>query len=316
MVFLDDPDHARLRGLVAQAFSARAVDAMRPRIASIAETLLDGIDTSKPFDLVAEYATPLPIIVITEMLGVRDADVESFRLWSDQTKLFFDPERTEETNAVLWSAIANLNACLADVVAERRRSGDDDLISGLVAAEASGSRLTDTEIVDTCRALLVARNITTTDLIGTGLVSLLRHPDQLDAVRQEPRRWPHAIEEMLRHDAPVTAWNRQALDDRTIDGCRIEAGQTITSMLAAANHDPSIHADPHRFDIARDGQRHFSFGGGSHFCLGASLARLEAQIAMASLVSRFPRLALTRDRPERKTQPGFSGYAAVWLTAA
>jgi cytochrome P450 len=317
LVFLDDPDHARLRGLVTQAFSARAVEAMRPRIITFANDLLDKLDAERPFDLISAYAAPLPILVIAAMLGIDDAQVEQFQQWSHDTKLFFNPKRTEDEHSTLWSAINNLNACLAEMIARRRRQSRNDLISALVAAESEGDRLVDFEIVDTCRALLVAGHITTTDLIGNGLVALLQHPDQLAALQADLSLWPAVIEEMLRYDAPVTSWNRQSLDDRLIGGCPVEAGQTVTSMLAAANHDPALHADPHSFDIHRTQQKHYSFGGGAHFCLGASLARLEVRIALTRLLYRFPKLRLVPEfELRRKSQPGFSGYEAIWLAAA
>jgi cytochrome P450 len=317
MVFLDDPDHGRLRGLVTQAFSARTVEAMPPRIAGLANGLLDARDARRPFDLIRDYAAPLPILVVASILGIDNAEVDDFRRWSDDTKLFFNPERTAEEHGILWSAINNLNGCLADTIARRRLHPQSDLVSALVAAEANGDQLTDIEIIDTCRAILTAGYMTTTDLIGNGVAALLEHPDQLAILRADPQLWPAAVEEILRYDAPLTAWNRQTLEDRHIGGCPVEAGQTITSMLAAANHDPALHADPHAFNMRREKQKHYSFGGGAHFCLGATLARLEAQIALAALFDRFPRLRLAPEHTlQRKQQPGFSGYEAIWVTAA
>ena len=154
-------------------------------------------------------------------------------------------------------------------------------------------------------------------LMTNGVVVLLRHPAQLDRLRRDPGLWPTAVEEILRYDPPLTAWNRQALDDRQTNGCPVHAGQTITSMLVAANHEPALHGDAHEFDIDRAGKKHFSFGGGAHFCLGASLARMEGWIAFALLFERFARLKLADSRPlRRKAYPGFRGYEAVWLEGA
>jgi cytochrome P450 len=314
--FLDDPDHARLRRLVVQAFSVRAVEALRPRIEAIAATLLDRIDSTCPFDLIADYAVPLPTLVIAIMLGIDDAEVEQFKAWSDAVLIGYAPGRTEAEVRDRNAANDGLNDCIRRAIVERRREPRDDLIGALTKAEAQGERLSDVEILNTCRTLLVAGNVTTTDLIGNGSVALLRHPEQAARLRADPGLWPAAVEEMLRYDPPVVSWNRQCIDDRLIDNCPVEAGQTVTAMLLAANHDPALHAAPHDFDIGRDRQKHHSFGGGAHFCLGASLARLEAQVALSALFDRFTQLQLAPRRDlQRKAIPRFGGYDAVWLTA-
>lgn len=315
--FLDDPDHARLRRLVVQAFSARAVEDLRPKIEAIAATLLARIDTARPFDLIADYAAPLPTLVIATILGIGDSQIGQFKAWSDTVLIGFAPGRTEEEVRDRNAANDELNDCIRRVIAERRREPRNDLIGSLVAAKAGGDRLSEIEILNNCRTLLVAGNVTTTDLIGNGIVALLQHPEQVTSLRADPGLWPAAVEEMLRYDPPVVSWNRQCIEDRLIDGCPVEASQTVTAMLLAANHDPALHDDPHDFDIRRDHQKHHSFGGGAHFCLGASLARLEAHVALSALFDRFPQLQLAPGRDlRRKAISRFGGYEAVWLKAA
>ncbi|SEG70444.1 hypothetical protein SAMN04488144_1483 [Methylobacterium sp. 190mf] len=314
MASLDDPDHARLRGLVAKAFTARAVQSLQSRVEQFAANLLDTIDPTTPFDLVSIYAAPLPILVVAAMLGIDDAEVGQFKFWSSENELVYIRDRSADEQRRLDAAYLGLNGCLARAIADRRECPRDDLISALVAVEEEGDKLTETEIINNCRLLLVAGNLTTTDLIGNAVVALLRYPLQLIRLRAEPDLWPDAVEEVLRYDPPVAHWNRQALQARQIGGCPIEAGQTITAMLLAANHDPALHADPHRLDIKRRGQKHYSFGGGAHFCPGASLGRLEARTGLTMLFSRFPKLRLALGYElRRKARPPFNGYEAIWL---
>ncbi|MDE4915189.1 cytochrome P450 [Methylobacterium sp. 092160098-2] len=317
MLFLDDPDHARLRRLVVQAFSARAVDVLRPRVEAIAATLLDTFEPSEPFDLIIAYAGPLPCLIIAAILGIEDAEVEQFRSWSESSVTILAPERTDAEKNAHIAARDGLNDCFRRMIAERRHPPRQDLIGALVATEAEGDRLTDLELLNTCRLLFIAGNVTITDLIGNGVITLLQHPEQLARMIAEPDLWPAAIEEILRYDTPVPATGRQAVAASTIRSCPVEAGQTVTTMLLAANHDPAQHADSHTLDIGREHQKHHSFGGGKHFCLGASLARLEAQVALPALFYRFPRLRLAaKHEVRRKASPGFNGYEAVWVKTA
>ena len=316
MLNLDDPDHKRLRGLVSQAFDQRSIDAWRPRIRIIAEGLLDALADRRSFDLISVFAAPLPIIVIAEMLGVDPADLARFRRWSDATAHVLNPARTPEQTAELNVARQEFKNYFAGAIDARRDRRGSDLISLLVAAEEAGDRLSAREIEITCNLLLVAGNLTTTDLIGNGVLALLRHPDQLAYLCAHPERVPHAVEEMLRYDPPVVQIARIALEPRKIGGKEVDAGQTITCSLLAAGHDPALHSDPHRFDIERGDTTHLAFGGGAHFCLGAPLARAEAQIAIATLFERFPSLQLDPEHAvEHKRAPMFNGLETLWLRA-
>jgi cytochrome P450 len=317
MLNLDDPDHKRLRALVSQAFNQRSIDAWRPRIRVIAEGLLDAFADRGSFDLIAGFAAPLPIVVIAEMLGVDPDDMGQFKHWSDARAQIFNPVRTPEQTAELRAAGQELNDYFARAIDARRGRRGTDLISLLVAAEEAGDRLSGREIAITCNLLLIAGNLTTTDLIGNGVLALLRHPDQLANLCAHPELVPNAVEEMLRYDPPVVQVPRIALEPLEIGGREVRAGQTMTCSLLAAGHDPALHSDPHRFDIERADTTHLAFGGGAHYCLGALLARAEAQIAIGTLFERFPSLQLDPEYAvEHKRAPVFNGLEALWVRAA
>jgi cytochrome P450 len=317
MLQLDDPDHKRIRGLVFQAFNQRAVDTFRPRIRVIGDELLDALAGQDSFDVIAEYAAPLPIIVIAEMLGVAARDLAQFKRWSDARSQIFNIARTPEQSAELARARQGLDDYFARAIDERRGGRGTDLISALVLAEESEDRLTEREIVKTCDLLLIAGNLTTTDLIGNGVLALLKHPDQLAKLRARPALVPNAVEEILRYDPPVVQTGRLALEPFQIGGIEVKAGEAMNASVLAAGHDPARHSDPHRFDIERSDTSHLAFGGGAHYCLGAPLARAEAQIAIPLLFERFPSLRLDPQRAfEHKHVPIFNGLAALWVRSA
>jgi cytochrome P450 len=317
MLSLDDPDHKRIRGLVSQAFNQRAVDAFRPRIRAIADALLNALTGRDSFDVIAEYAAPLPTIVIAEMLGVDPGEFAQFKRWSDARSQIFNTARTPEQSAELAAARQGLDDYFARAVDERRRQRSNDLVSALVSAEESDDRLSQREIVITCDLLLIAGNLTTTDLIGNGVLALLSHPDQLAKLRARPELVSNAVEEILRYDPPVVQTTRVALESREIGGTQVHAGEVMTVSLLAAGRDPVRHSNPHRSDVERADTSHFAFGGGAHFCLGAPLARAEAQIAIPLLFERFPGLHLDPPRAiEHKCTPVFNGLTALWVQAA
>lgn len=313
MLVLDDPDHARLRRLVSHAFNARAIEAVKPRVAAIADELLDSAHGRGPFDVIEDFASPLPIIVIAAMLGVDAADRADFRRWSKGLANVFSPIRPPELVAQLQANADELSAYFARVIRERRASPRDDLISAMIAAADGDDQLTTQEIITMCTLLLLAGNLTTTDLIGNCVLALLRHPEQLAAVRANPDRMADAVEETLRFDPPVVQSLRIPLAPRTIGGCPLHAGDAVTVFLMAAGQDPALHDDPLRFDIDRADKTHFSFGGGAHFCLGAPLARAEAEIALNRLFARFPALALADAPIERNMSAAFNGLKALMV---
>ena len=316
ILHMDDPDHKRMRDLVVKAFNQAAVDAMRPRITEVARGLLEAIDDPSCFDIMNAYAQPLPTIAIALMLGVDTAHCHDFKQWSDGKMQMFNPRRTPEQEAILAFSDAALASYFAEVIQKRRKERRADLISKLIEAEEDGEQLDEADIIGVCIALLIAGNVTTTDLIGNAVLALLQHPSELSKLLANPNLVRSAVEEVLRYDAPVMQGTRIATEAMQIGGCPVAAGQTINAMLYAANHDPEAHPDPKRFDIERPDKRHNSFGGGAHFCLGASLARAEAQIALSMLFERFPKLRLRTDRPlKRRVMLNFNGLKALWVRA-
>jgi cytochrome P450 len=315
MLFMDDPDHRRLRGLVNKAFTLKAVEALRPRVREIAAELLAGIEANE-FDLMASFAGVLPVIVIAEMLGIDPADRASFRHWSEvSVAAFFNPFRTPQQGEAAAQAQQELDAYFQRMIALRRAAAREDLISEMVHAEEDGNHMTDPEIVTQCNLLLIAGNVTTTDLIGNGVKALLDHPQELAKLRARPELINNAIEEILRYDSPVTNSGRNVQRELSLRGCPMHLGDSITVSLAAANHDPEANPNPERFDIERADIQHQSFGGGKHTCLGAPLARVEAQEGITALLKRFPQLRPSPRGLKYRTIPSFRGLSEYWLRA-
>ncbi len=314
MLFRDEPGHTRLRKLVNKAFTPRAVEAVRPRATAIAHELLDAVAGQGEFDLMEAFCQPYPTVVIAEMLGVDAADRDQFKAWSDLLVRGLDPFVSEADRAEMDAARQALDAYFAQAIAERRKQPADDLMSRLIHAQEDGDSLTDVEMRVMLNLLLVAGNVTTTDLIGNGVQALLEHPDQLALLRADPSLIPNAVEEMLRYNPPVIETGRFSAEEQVFSGCPIAGHQSIAPSLAAANHDPRKFAAPERFDIRREEIEHVAFGGGIHYCLGASLARLEAQVAVGVLLERFPKLRAAEGHAVvHRTMPGFRGLASYWV---
>ncbi len=291
MLRLDPPDHTRLRNLVRKAFTPRAVERMRPRVEARVKELLEPFGASGTMELVGDFAAPLPVVVIAEMLGVPVEDRERLRRWSDDAVQLLGDSSLEDTLRAV-EALDQLRAYFAEQAEQRRREPRDDLLSALVAAEEEGERLGHAELLGVCSLLLVAGNETTTNLIANGLLALLRHPEQLALLRREPELMSNAVEEMLRWDSPVQLTSRIATEDLELGGTAVKKGQQCVLLLAGANRDPEAFPDPDRFDVRREAPRHLSFGHGVHFCVGAQLARMEATLALQALVTRYPKLSL------------------------
>jgi len=296
-LFLDPPDHTRLRGLVSKAFTPKTVERLRPRVEELVAQLLDAMTDEATVDIVAAFAYPLPITIISEMLGVPARDAEQFTRWSRALARSLDPEflLPPEAVAARNEAVAEFHAYFRDLIAARRRSPGDDVLTALVHAEEEGNRLTEEEVLSTCTLLLVAGHETTVNLIANGTLALLRHPDQCARLRSDPALARSAVEEVLRYDPPVQLTGRLLLGDLEVSGEVLPAGSFNVLLLAAAQRDPAAFADPDAFDIGRGDVRHLAFGHGPHFCLGAPLARLEGEVALRELISRFPNLALAAD---------------------
>ena len=311
MLFQDPPNHTRLRSLVSKAFTPRAIERLAPRIVEIIDGLLAAVANKDRFDVIETLAVPLPVIVIAEMLGIDPTDRRDFKRWSEWQAMSLNPLLTAAEQTQCAEADAELEAYLQRGIAERRAHPREDLISALIVAKEGDDQLTDTEIVTMCELLLAAGNVTTTDLIGNGVWCLLRHPDQLQKLRDHPSLIANAVEEILRFESPVVQTARIRTADVKIGGCPIRRGESVLAFLAAANRDPERYPEPDRFDITRRDVHHHSFGGGAHFCLGAPLARLEAQLAIAALVERFPNLRLADEPLEWRALPAFRGLVKL-----
>lgn len=310
MLVMDPPDHTRVRKLVNKAFTPKRIAALRGHVEALVATLVDEAAAKGRFDLIHDLAEPLPSIVIAELLGVPAADHRQFREWSSAL-IAGIASPSAEARAAATAAGQHLFAYLAETIAARRRAPRDDLISAMIQAQEERDALSDAELLATSNLLLLAGHETTTNLIGNGTLALLREPDLWRRLAAEPALLPSAIEELLRFDGPVQATVRVALEDVAIDGHTIPAGALVLVGIGAANRDPAVFARPDELDLARDPNPHLAFGFGTHFCLGAPLARLEAQLAFAALTRRFPTLALADDPPQYRPSPVLRGLARL-----
>jgi hypothetical protein len=318
MLLRDGIDHARLRSLVNKAFTPRMVQKLVPRIESIADGLI-GAACSRgrgEIDVISAIATPLPVFVVAELLGVPTHEQTRFKQWSDEIAVVLDGSvRTAGLPQAADSA-AELADFLRGVVAERRRRPQQDLISAMIAARDEKDVLTDDELIANAILILLAGHETTTNLIGNGLYALLQHPEELQRLRRTPSLAEAAVEECLRFDSPVQLTARKPHDDVEFRGTRIPADTEVTLSLGAANRDPAVFEDPERFDVTRFAPpnrpgRILSFGLGSHFCLGAPLARLEGAIALRRLVERLPEFKLAEPTPPRRAGLVLRGLASL-----
>ena len=296
---LDPPDHTRIRRLVSKAFTPGRIKALLPRIGRLVDGLLDELARAPKPDLIGGLAFPLPFAVISEMLGMPDADRLQMRAWSHTLVKFLEPVVLPDELPALVEAGDRMDAHLRDAIAWKRANPADDLLSALIAVEEEGDVLREDELLDQVRLLFVAGHETTVNLIGNGMLALLRNPDQLDLLRREPGLAVNGVDELLRYDSPVQFSRRITTSDIEIGGRRIERGSIVFALLGAANRDPAhFGPDAHRLDLRRrEAPHHVSFGGGIHHCLGAVLARTEGRVAIGSLVKRFPRLELATDQP-------------------
>ena len=291
MLDTDPPDHERLRGLVSKAFTPRLIERMRPRVQAIADALLDAVEERGEMDLIDDYAFPLPITVIAELLGVPAEDRDKFREWSDAA---VSGNATQEyLEEILLPRMQAFVAYLRAMFQEKRDNPGDDLISALLRAEEAGDKLDEDELLGMVFLLLIAGHETTVNLIGNGVLALLLHPDQLQKLRSDPSLLKPAVEELLRYDGPVeTSTERFAREDVRIGGTVIPRGEMVMVVIASADHDPERFPNPDALDITRQDNKHLAFGKGIHFCLGAPLARMEGQIAINTLLRRMPNLRL------------------------
>lgn len=294
IISVDPPAHARLRSLVSRPFTPREIARREPRIRAIARELLAELRGKERFDLVQDFSTPLPIRVIAEMLGVEPERHADFKRWSDAL-VIDNNRRSSELERRVNAARDQLEGYFDRIIAERRKSPRDDLISALVQAEEGPERLTPREVMDMCMVLLVAGNITTTYLIGSAMKALLENPRQLAMLRRHPELMSNAIEEALRFEGPAVALFRRTQHTVDLDGFEIPAEKLVCALIGSANRDERVFNEPERFDITREPRNHIAFGHGVHFCLGAPLARLETRVALELILASFPGLAIDGD---------------------
>ena len=312
MLHHDPPDHTRLRSLVSKAFTPRAVRELHPRVQRIVDDLLSELEGKDRFDLIESLAFPMPVTVIAEMLGVPSQDMDRFKHWSNDISLTIEPSLREDQIRRVERASEKLYDYFESIIEERRREPQDDMITALLNAEDEGDRLTHEELLGTLVLLLVAGNETTRNLIGNGMRALLKHPDQLRKLRDNPDLLDSAINELLRYDSPVQLDGRLVHSDVEVAGHRIRAGQRILCAIGAANRDPSAFTEPDKLDIERNESSHIAFGRGIHHCLGAPLAMLEARAAFSALLDRFSHIELVSEPAYRK-QVVLRGVEELWV---
>lgn len=309
---LDPPDHTRIRKLVSQAFTVRRVEQLRPRIQELVDEALARVAGTGPWDLVEELAFPLPFQVISDLLGMPEADREQVRAWSHAITKTLDPIISEEEMRAAFVASDHFSELIEEVIGWKREHPADDVLTGLVQAEEDGDRLSASELRDQIVLLYIAGHETTVNLIGNGMLALLHHPDQARRWREDPDLDANAVDECLRYDPPVQLSRRIAMADIDIDGHAIGPRTLVMTHLGSANHDPAKWGPTaDELDVGRpDASQHVSFGSGIHFCLGAALARLEGQVALSSVIRRFPDLQLAGE-PVRNNRITLRGLDAL-----
>ncbi|HEU5378883.1 MAG TPA: cytochrome P450 [Ktedonobacteraceae bacterium] len=312
MLFLDPPDHTRLRGLVSRAFTPRMIERLRPRIQQIVDELLMPARTRGRVEIINEFAYPLPAIVIAEMLGVPPEDRDRFTIWTDQFgQLLSGSSLTYETLISSLQGVSEFMEYFRAIISRQRNEPKENLIQAMLDAEEQGDTLSESEILGNCVLLLAAGHGTTTHLIGNGLLALLRHPEQMEHLRADSTLLPGAVAELLRYDSPVQMTSRAAKENLRIRDIEIQAGQEVLFVLGAANHDPAQFTHPDTLDVCRPENRQMAFGQGIHFCLGAPLARVEAEIAFGTFLRNFANPRLENETVEWFPSQVFRGLSEL-----
>jgi cytochrome P450 len=312
LIFMDPPEHTRLRKLLNKGFSPAAIEALRPQVEAIVDRMLKPLRDGSEVELMRDFANPMPVRIICEMLGIPQELNETFVNWSRAIALFRgSPDRTVEQAKAAQDALIELTEFFRKTVAERKRNKGNDLISLLIDIEEEGEVLTEEELYAQCIALLFAGHETTRNLIGNGMYTLLKHPEETTELRENPEIIRTTVEELLRYESPVQFTARVLKEDIEICGQRIPRKWTILCMLGAANRDPKRFKDPNKLDLKRLNNQHLAFSAGPHACIGGQLARLEGQIAIQILVQRFPNMKLTGPKPEWASTFGFRGLNSL-----
>ncbi len=314
ILFMDDPDHSRVRPPIAKALYAR-INQKKDEIEDIVNRVINAAPSSGVFNIIDEICIPIPILVIARLIGVEESRVGEFREWSEASILSLAAIRTPEQEERMQWGSNNLSAYFHELIAQRRENPQDDLISDLTIAQKEGLNLSDDEIEVNLIGLLIGGNLTTTDLIGNGTWLFLTHPDQKAALMKDASLAAAAVEEVLRYESPVGITTRIMSEDREVGGCPMKPHEGMMMSLHAANRDPDVFDNPDQFDITRKHISHVAFGGGSHICIGAPLARIEAQQAFVKIFEKYPSLRLA-DKPVKwRDLPFFRGLEELWVEA-
>lgn len=313
MLMLDGASHRRIRGLVNPVFSARAILKMRPRIVEILHKILDDMGSGEGIDLIDNLALPVPVTVICGLVGLPVEDRDQCRLWTEAIGHVVDPALTDETQKKMNTALVEFRAYIGEHLAKRRQEPQDDILSRMLAAEVDGEKLSEDEIVANVLLLFNAGHETSVNLIGNGMLALLRHPDQLQALRENPELIEEGIEEFARYDAPVQLVARIATEDIEVGGKHIPAGSKIMLLLGAANRDERRYEDADRLNLSRTDIKPLAFGGGPHYCIGASLGRYEGQLVFNELLRRYSTIALTGEELRWRPHVNFRGLSELRL---
>jgi len=317
MLFLDAPSHTRIRGLASQAFTPRRVERLREHIQSITDDLLDAVIPRGRMDVIEELAAPLPAIVTAEMLGVPTRDHQLLKKWSaDFAEMLGNFQHNPDRAAGVLKSTEEMVAYFRDAVREQRERPRDGLVSALLAAEIDGDRFTEDEVIANVIVTMVGGQETTTNLIGNGIVTLLRNPEPMARLREDPALITSAVEELLRYESPSQHTARLAPEDVTLGGKLIRKRQAVIAVMAAGNRDPERFPEPDRLDLGRTDNRHLAFGWAAHFCFGAPLARIEGQIAFATMLRRLPELRLSPEPLVWRENLGLRGLTALPVTFA
>jgi cytochrome P450 len=315
MLFMDAPAHTRLRGLASAAFTPRRVEVLREHIQEIADDLLDRVQTRGRMDIIADFAAPMPAIVTAEMLGVPTEDHAKLKKWSaDFAEMLGNFQHNPDRIPRVLESTNNLTTYFQAAIDKARQHPREGLIHSFMTAEIDGDRLTDEEIVANCIVTMVGGQETTTNLIGNGLLTLMRNPEQLAQLRADPSLIPSAVEELLRYESPSQHTGRIAREDVQIGDKQIRKGQAVMAIMAAANRDPERFPDPDRLILDRSDNKHLAFGWSSHFCFGAPLARMEGQIAFETILRRLPNLEVAPGPLTWRNNSGLRGLTALPVT--
>jgi cytochrome P450 len=315
IVFRDPPRHTLLRGLVAKAFTPQVIEGLRPAIKGIVDEMLTAVEGGGQMDVVRDLAFPLPAMVIASMLGVPRRGMDAFKAWTtDVFTLFGAGVATDDAVEAGHRGVVGLQEFFRHLIAARRQTPTNDLLSRLINVEEQGTVLSEEELVSTCALLLVAGHETTTHLIGNSVLALLRNPVELQKLRKNPGLIEGAVEELLRYEGPIYMLSRRATEDVEVGAVKIRANEVVVGLIHAGNRDPAVFKDPDRLDITRKGARNLALGHGIHYCIGAALARLEAQVALSAIIARLPELRLASEELEWIPSIAVHGLAALPVT--